>query len=97
MGTRRNPLIRAEYRQGDRTEGNGAPEGTLTTIAKDPKLLTFINVFVVEQANQQRLVDLLTRRDLAPLPYLQEALTLAKFEPGTYEVVETFAPSAAVD
>jgi hypothetical protein len=26
------------------------------------------------------------------LPYLQRALTIAKFEPGTYEVVETFLP-----
>jgi Antibiotic biosynthesis monooxygenase len=107
---------------------------TMTTISKDRSLLTFINVFVVEPANQQRLVDLLTRvtdtfvrhaagfvssalhrsldgtkvtmyaqwqtiaddeamrRDPAPLPYLQEALTIAKFEPGAYEVVETFAP-----
>jgi hypothetical protein len=30
------------------------------------------------------------RKDPAPLPYLQEALTIAKFEPGMYEVVETF-------
>jgi hypothetical protein len=30
------------------------------------------------------------RRDPAPLPYLQEALTFATFEPGRYEVVETF-------
>jgi hypothetical protein len=35
------------------------------------------------------------RKDPAPLPYLQEALTIAKFEPGTYEVVETFAPTRA--
>ena len=33
------------------------------------------------------------RRNPAPLPYLQQALTLAKFEPGMYEVVETFSPS----
>ena len=32
------------------------------------------------------------RRDPAPLPYLQEALTIATFEPGRYEVVEAFAP-----
>ncbi|MFI5301474.1 MAG: antibiotic biosynthesis monooxygenase family protein, partial [Polyangiales bacterium] len=96
--------------------------------------VTFINVFTVEPANQQRLVDLLTqvtekfvrhaagfvssalhlsvdgtkvtmyaqwrsiedyeamRKDPAPLPYLQEALTFAKFEPGRYEVAEVFAP-----
>jgi hypothetical protein len=32
------------------------------------------------------------RQDLAPLPYLQDALTIAKFEPGMYEVVETYVP-----
>jgi hypothetical protein len=32
------------------------------------------------------------RRDPGPIPYLQEALTLAKFEPGIYDVVGTFAP-----
>ena len=108
----------------------------MTTISKDAKLVTFINVFTVEPANQQRLVDLLTRvtetsvrhapgfvssalhrsldgtkvtmyaqwrtiesyeamrKDPTPLPYLQEALTIAKFEPGMYEVVETFVPSS---
>jgi hypothetical protein len=30
------------------------------------------------------------RKDPAPMPYLQEALTIAKFEPGMYEVLETF-------
>ena len=106
----------------------------MTTISKDAKLATFINVFTVEPANQQRLVDLLARftdasvrhapgfvsaalhrsldgtkvtmysqwrtiedyeamrRDLAPAPFLREALTIAKFEPGMYEVVETFLP-----
>jgi quinol monooxygenase YgiN len=34
------------------------------------------------------------RRDPGPVPYLQEALTIAKFEPGIYEVVESFAPAA---
>jgi quinol monooxygenase YgiN len=32
------------------------------------------------------------RQDPAPLPFLQEALTIAKFEPGVYEVVRIFAP-----
>jgi quinol monooxygenase YgiN len=105
----------------------------VTTISKDEKLVTLINVFKVEPANQQRLADLLARvtetsvrhapgfissslhrsldgtkvtmyaqwrtvedyeamrKDPAPLPYLQEALTIATFEPGMYEVVETFA------
>jgi heme-degrading monooxygenase HmoA len=105
----------------------------MTTISKDQKLVTFINVFKVEPGNQGRLIDLLVRvtdtsvrhapgfissslhrsvdgtkvtmyaqwrtiedyeamrKDPAPLPYLQEALTIATFEPGRYEVVETFA------
>lgn len=107
----------------------------MTTISKDAKVVTFINVFTVEPANQARLVDLLThvtnvsvrdapgfvssalhrsldgtkvtmyaqwrsledyeamRKDPAPLPYLQEALTIATFEPGRYEVVESFEPA----
>lgn len=32
------------------------------------------------------------REDPAPLPYLKEALEIAKFEPGMYEVVQTFSP-----
>src|ERR1700733_1421011 len=31
------------------------------------------------------------RENPAPLPYLQEALKIAKFEPGMYEVVEIFS------
>jgi quinol monooxygenase YgiN len=106
----------------------------MTTVSKDAKLITFINVFAVDPANQSRLVDLLTkvtdafvrhargfvsaslhrsldgtkvtmyaqwrsledyeamRKDPGPLPYLQEALTIAKFEPGMYEVVASFTP-----
>jgi quinol monooxygenase YgiN len=98
-------------------------------------VVTLINVFTVEPANQRRLVDLLTeatevsvrnapgfisaslhrstdgtkvtmyaqwrsvddyqsmRQDPAPLLFFQEALTIAKFEPGTYEVVRTFKPA----
>jgi quinol monooxygenase YgiN len=105
----------------------------MTTISKDADVVTFINTFKVEPANQARLIDLLVRitetfvrqapgfisaslhrsldgtrvtmysqwrtiadyeamrKDPAPLPYLQEALTIATFEPGMYEVVETFA------
>jgi hypothetical protein len=33
----------------------------MTTISKGAKLVTFINVFTVEPANQQRLVELLAR------------------------------------
>jgi hypothetical protein len=32
------------------------------------------------------------RRDLVPLPYFQEALKIARFEPGICQVVRTFAP-----
>ena len=35
------------------------------------------------------------RRNPVASPYLEGALTFAKFEPGMYEVVETFAPAAA--
>jgi hypothetical protein len=37
------------------------------------------------------------RQDPGPLPFLQEALTIAKFEPGIYEVVRTFAPAGEPD
>ena len=105
----------------------------MTTISKGNSLVTLINVFTVEPAKQQQLLDLLARatetsvrhalgfisanlhRSLdgtkvamyaqwrsvedyqamrenpAPLPYLQQALALAKFEPGIYEVVETYS------
>jgi quinol monooxygenase YgiN len=33
------------------------------------------------------------RADPAPLPYLREAMTIATFEPGMYEVVQTFEPA----
>lgn len=96
-------------------------------------MVTLINVFTVEPANQRRLVELLTeaaavvrrapgfisaslhrstdgtkvtmyaqwrsnedyqamRQDTASRPFLQEALTIATFEPGAYEVVRTFVP-----
>ncbi|OIQ98512.1 tetracenomycin-F1 monooxygenase [mine drainage metagenome] len=35
------------------------------------------------------------RRDPAPLPYLTQALEIAKFEPGMYEVVQSFFPPGA--
>ncbi len=97
-------------------------------------MIAVINVFAVESANQQRLIDLLVRatdqfvrqspgfvsstlhrsfdgskvtmyaqwnsvedyeamrRDPRPLPFFEEALTLAKFDPGMYEIVRTFSP-----
>jgi quinol monooxygenase YgiN len=33
------------------------------------------------------------RQDPAPLPFLQEAMKIASFEPGVYEVVQTFTPA----
>jgi len=103
----------------------------MATISKQDKLVTFINVFTVEAARQQELVDLLARAteivrhapgfisanlhrsidgtkvamyaqwrnvedyeamraNPAPLPYLEQALGFAKFEPAMYEVVETY-------
>jgi quinol monooxygenase YgiN len=112
-----------------------AEENAMTTISKDAELVTFINVFTVDPANQSRLVDLLVkvtdghirqapgfissslhrsldgtkvtmyaqwrsladyeamRRDPGPVPFLQEALRIAKFEPALYEVVASFAPA----
>ena len=97
-------------------------------------MISLINVFTVDPANQQRLLDLLARatdefvsrapgfvssilhrsldgtkvamyaqwrsvedyeamrRDPGPLPFLQEALTFAKFEPGMYEIARRFSP-----
>ena len=99
------------------------------------KSVTLINVFTVDPARQQELIELLTRateesvrhaagfisarlhrsldgtkvtmyaqwrsnedyqamrRDPAPLPYLQQALAIATFEPGMYEVVQVFSPA----
>src|SRR5258708_38583010 len=104
----------------------------MTTGSTGVELVTFINVFTVEPANQQRLIDLLRhvtetsvrhapgfvssslhrgvdgtkvtmyaqwrtlddyaamRRDPTPAPFLQGALTVAKFEPGAYEGVDGF-------
>jgi quinol monooxygenase YgiN len=104
----------------------------VTTPFASDKPVILINVFTVEPANQQELIDLLTRatedsvrhaagfvsarlhrsldgtkvtmyaqwrsaqdyeamrRDPAPRPYLQQALAIAKFEPGTYEIVQSF-------
>jgi len=109
----------------------------MTTISPSRKLVTLINFFTVEPANQRRLVELLARatetsvrhepgfvsaslhrsldgrkvtmyaqwRSLedyqamranpAPLPYLQQAIAIAQFDPGVYEVVETYSGSAS--
>jgi heme-degrading monooxygenase HmoA len=99
-------------------------------------MICMINIFTVAPADQDRLVDLLTRAtdgvvdgalgflgatlhrsldgtkvtmyarwrsredyeamrgDPRPLPYFQEALTFATFEPGMYEAVRTFESRA---
>jgi quinol monooxygenase YgiN len=111
----------------------------VTTISANNNVITLINVFTVEPANQQRLIELLTqateksvrwapgfvsaslhrstdgakvtmyaqwqsmdhyhamRQDPAPLPFFEEALTIARFEPGIYEVVRTFVPAHEPD
>jgi hypothetical protein len=98
-------------------------------------MITSINVFLVEQRDQPRLVELLAcvtdefvsrrpgfngatlhrsldwtkvtmyaqkdslesyesmRRDPAQMRYLEEALAIATFDPGIYEVVRTFKPA----
>jgi len=108
-------------------------------ISANNRVFTLINVFTADPANQERLIELLTRatdvsvrhapgfisaslhrstdgtkvtmyaqwrseedyqamrNDPKPLPFLQEALTFAKFEPGMYEVVKTFEPSHSGD
>src|SRR6266849_616576 len=109
----------------------------MATISPSRKLVTLINVFTVEPANQRQLLKLQARatetsvrhapgfisaslhRSLdgtkvtvyaqwrtvadyqamrenpAPLPYLQQALAIAKFDPKMYEVVETYSGTAS--
>jgi quinol monooxygenase YgiN len=97
-------------------------------------MITLINVFTVDPANQQRLIEILTtatetsvsrangfisatlhrstdgtkvtmvaqwqsmadyqamRNDPAPRHFFEEALSIAKFDPGLYEVIRTFTP-----
>ena len=106
----------------------------MTTISKDNKFFTLINIFVVEPKDQLQLVELLIkatndsirhaqgfisaslhrsidgtkvtiyaqwqsienyqrmRSNPATSPYLEQALAIARFEPGLYEVIETFNP-----
>jgi quinol monooxygenase YgiN len=124
-----------------KTIASALPDGgdAMTQISAKASVITLINVFTVEPADQRRLLELLTeatavsvrqapgfvsaslhrsldgtkvttyaqwrsideyqamRRDPVPLPYLQEALTISKFEPGIYEVVRTFAPACELN
>ena len=71
-------------------------------ISTKSSVVTLINVFTVDPTNQQRLVDLLTRATEVSVRHapgfvsasLHRSLdgTKATFEPGMYEVVQTFAP-----
>ena len=62
-------------------------------------LITFASIYTdgtkVTMYAQWRSIDAYqaVRQDPAPLPFLQETLTIAKFEPGVYEVVRTFTPA----
>jgi quinol monooxygenase YgiN len=109
----------------------------MTTNSQSRKPVTLINVFTVEPADQQQLLDLLARatetsvrhapgfisstlhrgldgtkvtmyaqwrsvedyqamrENPAPLPYLLQALAIARFDPGMYEVVEVFSGTSA--
>jgi quinol monooxygenase YgiN len=102
----------------------------MALISKENNFVTLINIFTVEPAKQQQLMDLLIRattttvgnvpgfisasfhrsfdgtkiavyaqwrskedyqamrRDPSASPYLEQALALATFEPGMYEVME---------
>jgi quinol monooxygenase YgiN len=109
----------------------------LMMISVSGSVVTLINVFTVEPANQRQLVELLARatetsvchapgfisaslhrgldgtkvtmyaqwrsvedyqamrQNPAPLPYLQQALAIARFEPAMYEVVGVYPAVAA--
>jgi len=108
---------------------------TMTTINKQDKFLTLINVFAVDPTHQQELVELLRkatessvrrikgfvssslhrsidgtkvtmyaqwksiedyqnmRANSTASPFLEQALKIAKFDMGMYEVVDTFLPT----
>ena len=107
----------------------------MSQISDGGGVVVLINIFKVEPANQERLVDLLTRatdgsvnratgfisatlhrsvegtkvamvarwrsaedyqamrQNPGPAPFLEEALAIATFEPGMYEIVRTFRPA----
>jgi quinol monooxygenase YgiN len=133
------PATKEEHRIGRLHAALAKGDDAMTKISAKSGVITLINVFTVEPANQERLIELLTeatevsvcrapgfvsaslhrstdgtkvtmyaqwrsidhyqamRQDPVPLPFLQEALTIAKFEPGVYEVVRTFAPLGEPD
>lgn len=115
--------------------GLSLPRARLPT--RTVTMVVFINVFHVDPADQQRLIDLLTqvteeivskapgfvsstlhrgvdgakvtmyarwrsladyeamRQDPAPRPFLEAALSIARFDPGLYDVVREFGPPEA--
>jgi heme-degrading monooxygenase HmoA len=124
-----------ESRDPPRDHGATERRCLMNQTSEKGSIITLINVFTVDPANQPRLVELLTRatdglvnrapgfisstlhrsvdgtkvimyaqwlsaedyqamrQDPEPLPFLQEALTIAKFEPGKYEIVRKFWPA----
>jgi quinol monooxygenase YgiN len=104
-------------------------------VSTENKYLTLINVFTVDPANQEKLVDLLTkateitvsqvkgfissalhrsldgkkvtmyaqwksledyqamRNNPTASPYLEQAMEIAAFDPGMYELIKTFHPA----
>ena len=63
----------------DRTATSTQQRGTMTTISKVDSPKPWIKVFTVD-------------REIVTASELSQALTIAKFEPGIYDVVESFAP-----
>ena len=66
-----------------------------TEISTGNNFLTLINIFTVDPANQQwrSLTDYQNmRNNPTASPYLEQALQMATFESGMYEVVRTFIP-----
>ncbi len=123
-------LFKFAWRQSALRENN-RKHSNMTTISRENNYLTLINLFRVDPANQQELVDLLIqatesvkkiegfissslhrsldgtkvamyaqwksledynrmRSNPAASPFLEQALKIASFEPGMYEVVESF-------
>lgn len=58
----------------------------MTTISKGSQLVTLINVFTRAPEHQQEVVDLLARATETSVRHAPG------FEPGMYEVVETYSP-----
>ena len=77
--------------------GEFPPADKLPVKAELPDPLIMLDGTKVTMYAQWRSVETYQamRENPDPLPYLQKALAIAKFEPGIYEVVETFSAAAA--